>query len=304
MFETGFNYNKNHNSISFGNLNVKDFNKRFAEFRKAPFINHDGSGCRRTCPLYKEGYYALEPQIRLIGDYNTDHCELTCVYCFLQELGIDKTIEKSQFHEWLSVLLDSNLISDALVLHLCPTEKTVDLDIERILEICNQHIEAFETIHLFSCCWAYRKGLEPLLEQGVAKSYWSLDAGTEETWEKIKRRKGGFHKVIENVESYCKHDVFNGASIVPKYSEVKGLNDNEKDFDGFVNLCKHFGVKYCDIQWDYADNDNTDEKDFAIIRMLAEKIYDAGLKTTYTSGSTVLSRALNSLAFFEEKKES
>ena len=302
-YETGFNYNRNHNSIHFDKLDIKDFNTRFAKFRNAPFINPDGSDCRSTCPLFKDGYYAVEPKIRLIGDYNTDHCELACVYCFLQELGMDKAKEKRQFHEWLSVLLDSNVISDALVLHLCPTEKTIDPDIDRSLKICNERIEAFETIHLFSCCWAYREGMEPLLEKGAAKNYWSLDAGTEETWEKIKRRKGGFSKVLENVERYCKHDAFKGASLVPKYSIVKGLNDNEKDFDGFIDLCKHFGVRYCGIQWDYADNDNTDEKDFSTIRMFAEKINEAGLKTTYTSGSTVLSKALDSLAFYEEKKE-
>lgn len=302
-YETGFNYNRNNNSLHFDELTLNAFNARFVKFRKAPFINSDGSDCRTNCPLFKEGYFAVEPQIRLVGDYNTDRCELACVYCFLQELGMDKTTEKHYFYEWLSVLLDSNAISDALVLHLCPTEKTEDPDIDRTLEICNERSEAFETIHLFSCCWAYRKGMESLLEKVMAKSNWSLDAGTEETWEKIKRRKGGYSRVLENVERYCEHDVFKGTSIIPKYSIVKGLNDNEKDFDGFVKLCKHFSVKYCGIQWDYADNDNTNEKDFAIIRLLAEKINEAGLKTTYTSGSTVLSKALDSLAFYEEKKE-
>lgn len=299
-YETGFNYNKNHNSIQFDHLDVDEFDKRFADFRdNHAFFNSDGTDCRAICPQYKRGYYASEPKIRLIGNYNADYCELACVYCFLQELGMDKKPRSIAFHEWLSMLLRSNAISDALVLHLCPTEKTVDKDMEQSLTVCAENLDAFEAIHLFSCCYAYREGMEPLLAKGAAKAFWSLDAGTEETWEKIKRKKGGFGRVLENVGNYQKHDAFGGASIIPKYSIVKGINDNERDFDGFVDICKRFGVQYCGLQWDYADNDNTSEEDFELIRTLGRKIRAAGLKTTYTSGSTVLSKALNSLAFYE-----
>lgn len=299
-YETGFNYNKNNRTIQFDELNVDAFNARFSDFRNHhAFLQADGSDCRTSCPLHKPGYYAVEPKIRLIGNYNTDYCELACVYCFLQELGMDKKPRSIAFHQWLSMLLRSNATSDALVLHLCPTEKTVDKDMEQSLAVCAENLDAFESIHLFSCCYAYREGMEPLLAKGAAKAFWSLDAGTEETWEKIKRKKGGFGRVLENVGNYQKRDAFGGASIIPKYSIVKGVNDNERDFDGFVDICKRFGAQYCGLQWDYADNDNTSEKDFELIRTLGRKIRAAGLKTTYTSGSTVLSKALNSLAFYE-----
>lgn len=301
-YETGFNYNKNNNRIKFDKLDLDTFNQRFAQFHgKQAFLQADGSDCRSVCPLYKNGYFAVEPKIRLIGNYNTDYCELACVYCFLQEFGMDKRPREIPFHEWLSMLLQSNAISDALVLHLCPTEKSVDEDIEKSLEICNDHLSAFETVHLFSCCYAYRNGMESLLAKGAAKAFWSLDAGTEATWEKVKRKKGGFGRVLENVERYRQYDVFGGASIVPKYSIVKGINDNEQDFDGFVDICRRFQVKYCGLQWDYADNDNTSEEDFELIRTLYRKLRTAGFKITYTSGSTVLSKALNSLAFYEEE---
>ena len=300
-YETGFNYNKNHNTLQLDQLDVDTFNQRFAQLRgQGAFLQADGSDCRTGCPLYKPGYYAVEPRIRLIGDYNTDYCELACVYCFLQELGMDKGPRSAAFHEWLSMLLKSNAISDALVLHLCPTEKTVDQDTDRSLEICAENIGAFEAVHLFSCCYAYRPGMETLLAQGAAKAFWSLDAGTEETFEKVKRRKGAFGRVLDNVSRYQEFDAFGGASIVPKYSIVKGINDNDRDFDGFIDICKRFQVKYCGLQWDYADNDNTSEEDFEMIRRFARRIRAAGLKTTYTSGSTVLSKALDSLAFYEE----
>lgn len=299
-YETGFNYNKNHSLLHFDDLNVDSFNRRFADFRNcSAFSQADGVDCRAHCPQSKLGYYALEPKIRLIGNYNSDRCELACVYCFLQELGMNRKPKEIEFHQWLSVLLKSDAISNALVLHLCPTEKTVDEDLDKSLEICLENVDAFEAVHLFSCCYAYRPGLEPLLEKGMAKAFWSLDAGTEETWEKIKRKKGGFSRVLENVERYRSRDVFDGASIVPKYSFVKGINDNERDFDGFVELCKRFSARYCGLQWDYADNDNTSEEDFALIRSLCQRVRTAGLKITYTSGSTVLSKALNSLAFYE-----
>ncbi len=299
-YETGFNYNKNNNKLLFQTLDVDQFNEQFGSFVKTGgFIQADGGDCRTICPLYKPGYYAIDPRIRLIGDYNTDHCELACIYCFLQELGMNRKPRLIDFHQWLEMLLKSDKISDSLVLHICPTEKTEDKDVEETLKVCEQNQERFETIHLFSCCYAYRKGMEPLLRAGLAKNYWSLDAGTEETWEKIKRRKGGFQRVLENVENYRAADAFEGASIVPKYSIVKGINDNEKDFEGFVEICHKFGAKYCAIQWDYADNDNTNEEDYKKIQKLYRTVTEGGLKTTYTSGSTTLSKALSKQAFYE-----
>lgn len=302
-YETGFNYNKNNSRLAFSQLDVGEFDRRFPTFRGGgAFRQKNGTDCRTRCPLYKPAWYAAGPKIRLIGDYNSDYCELACVYCFLQEFGMDKRHRTTDFHQWLSTLLASGEIGDALVLHLCPTEKTVDEDIEQALSLCDAHIDAFEVIHLFTCCYAYRTGMEPLLEKGMAKVFWSLDAGTEETWEKIKRKRGGFGRVLENVKNYQKHDAFGGMSIIPKFSFVKGINDNERDFDGFIELCQRFHVRYCGLQWDYADNDNTSEEDFALVQLLCRKIYAAGMKPTYTSGSTMLSKALNSLAFYENSK--
>lgn len=302
-YEAGFNYNKNNSLLHLENLTADTFQEQFPPFRdQTAFTQKDGTDCRASCPLYKEGYYASNPKIRFIGDYNSDYCELACVYCFLQGLGMNQKNRSREFYQWLPIILKSNMIQDSLVLHICPTEKTIDEPTEKTLEVCAENIDAFETVNLFSCCYGYRKGMETLLEKGIGKVFWSLDAGTEETHEKVKRKKNAFGQVLENVERYRKHDAFDGHSIIPKYSIVKGINDNERDFDGFIDICKRFNVRYCGIQWDYADNDNTNEEDFNLIRTLAKKILDAGLKITYTSGSTTLSKALNSLAFYEDKK--
>jgi hypothetical protein len=297
-YECGFNYNKNHCRMAYDGS--ADFDEQFALFRGNAFINEDsGYDCRSDCPMHKSGYYAARPKIRLIGNYNSDYCELACMYCFLRELGMSKQKCEMRFRDWLEILLKSKVASEPLVLHMCPTEKTKDGDVEESLGICRENADAFEAVHLFSCCYAYRENLEPLLAKGMAKAFWSFDAGTEETFEKIKQRKNIFNRVLDNVAKYRKADAFGGFSIIPKYSIFKGVNDNEKDFDGFIEICKSFNVKYCGIQWDYADNDNTDGRDFEIARLLCSKITDAGLKTTYTSGSTFLSKALNSLAFYE-----
>lgn len=301
-FEAGFNYDKNNSRLHFDSPDVEQLERRYPMFRDHDgYFQADGTDCRASCPLYKSGYYAVEPKIRLMGNYTRDYCELACIYCFFNELiiGHVDTPSSVTFPQWLSVFLKSKLISDALVLHMCPTEKTVDEDTEKSLAICNENLDAFEAIHLFSCCYAYREGMEPLLAKGMAKVFWSLDAGTAETFEKIKRKKDSFARSLDNAIRYQQCDIFGGASIVPKYAIVRGINDNERDFDGFLEICRRLNVKYCALQWDYSDDDNTSEEDFEIIRALYRKIRAAGLKTTYTSGSTVLSKALNSLVFYE-----
>lgn len=301
-YDAGVNFTKNHKHLMFDQLEVHDFERKYTDFRgHDAFVQAEGE-CRSRCPMYRPGYYAVEPKIRLIGNYNSDAaCEMACCYCFFHTH--DELILRGQqifgFHQWLPVLLQSNVISDALVLHMCPTEKVLDDDVEKSLAVCLENLDAFEAIHLFSCGYVYREGMEKLLEKGMAKIFLSLDAGTEETFAKVKGKKNSFGRVMDNAARYQKCDVFGGASMIPKYAIVKGLNDNERDFDGFIDICKQLNARYCGLQWDFADDDNTSEKDYEIIRVLYGKIRAAGLKTTYTSNSSVITRALNLRAIDE-----
>lgn len=301
-YEMGVNFTRNHKRMPLDRLEVDAFEREFTGFRDHQVFFQPEGDCRSNCPMYKPGYYAADPKIRLIGNYNSDAaCEMACCYCFFH--AHDEIILHGRqifgFHQWLPVLMRSNVISDALVLHMCPTEKMVDDDMEKSLAVCLEYLDKIEAIHLFSCCYAYREGMEELLAKGMAKVFWSLDAGTEETFEKVKGRKNSFGRVMDNAARYQKCDVFGGASMIPKYDIVKGINDNERDFDGFIDICKRFHSRYCALQWDFADNDNTSEEDYELIRMLYGKIRAAGLKTTYISNSSVLTRALNLRAINE-----
>ena len=274
-YEAGPTTGKNHINTCLNDLTVSSFENKLNHFwENDAFFAANGVDCRDHCIHYKENYYAVEPRLRVLGDYNSDYCELACVYCFLQEFGMDSDPNIMPFSQWLTTILQSNKISDALVLHICPTEKQDDENVRKTLEICLEHEDAFESVNLFQCCYAYHSALEPLLEHGLGKVFWSLDAGTAETFERVKRKRNSFEQAMDNVKRYRDHDVFGGMSIIPKFCFVRGMNDNERDFDGFVEICLSLECKYCALQWNHSDDANTAEDDRKLIRNLYQKDSD------------------------------
>ena len=64
----------------------------------------------------------------------------------------------------------------------------------------------------------------------------SLDAGTRETFKKIKQV-DSFERVLENLRKYP----LKNTNFLLKYIFLEGVNDNEADIDGFYEIAKDIG---------------------------------------------------------------
>ncbi len=85
----------------------------------------------------------------------------------------------------------------------------------------------------------YREKFAEFLKTGrTTKVLVSLDAGTAETYKKVKRA-DTFEKVIENMKKYPLKDV----NFILKYIFLEGINDNETDIDAFYEIVKEVGCK-------------------------------------------------------------
>ena len=140
-----------------------------------------------------------------------------------------------------------------------------------------------------SCLLTYDEHLAELMRQGLAYVIWSLDAGTRETYRKIKQI-DAFENVMKNVQRYTEQDAFGGKLIAAKYLIVKGLNDNGEEFDAFLNVVTNLGLKFISLSFDFSVE--TDQSDLKFIRMCSQKAEERGLQLTYKNNSLPVTQAL------------
>jgi len=141
-----------------------------------------------------------------------------------------------------------------------------------------------------SCLLTYSEQLAELMRQGMVYVVWSLDAGTRETYRKIKQI-DAFDTVLKNVRRYVAGDAFKGQFIVAKYLIVKGINDNEAEFDAYLRIVRDLGLKFVSLSFDFYVE--ADDRDISFIQECYRRITEEGLELTYKNNSVQVTRALS-----------
>ena len=160
--------------------------------------------------------------------YYPSPCNCRCVYCrvashnelYASTPGLTKTaIELFEGLKKRGVLRADHSVNVAA------GEISIHNDRDLILDFCKGHITSFS-----SNCIVFNDRIAHHLEDGKSYVMVSLDAGTAETYRKIKGV-DAFHRVLDNIKKYMNHGVVQIKYIVSSFG-----NNNEKDFDEFVRL--------------------------------------------------------------------
>ena len=101
----------------------------------------------------------------------------------------------------------------------------------------------------------------------------STDAGTQETFEKVRGVKKGFLNIFKNLKKY---NTNKNGNIIIKYI-LTNDNYNKNEINSFVNLIEDYGLTNCnfEISTDYKFENLDLEKSFAIIYFY-NKLKDTG----------------------------
>ena len=184
------------------------------------------------------------------------HCNCGCIYCartcFSEKEKADVPI-KSKYYDFLPIL--KSLYEKKLLLK--NSKLFVDFqggDISVLAEF-NEIIDLLiknkvGSIRITTNNTIYQEKIAYLLKQGKCELMTSLDAGTSETYKKIKRI-DKFSETISNLRRYVKQAP--NAFVFVKYIIVKGINDNEKEVNAFLDLMFDIGVKNVSFEIDYRD---------------------------------------------------
>ena len=280
--------------------------------RPEDIVNYVPVERRRTC-LYFYNRLLLV-QGREDGPHSIAHCNKDsfyqetcadcvshCVYCCV-EGGAKRSKPVSlrpleDFSKFAASVLALGRVDDDLTCAIDVSEREHGRKVGTALKVLENAGSTPLVYKINSCLLVYEEELAGLLRQGKVYVIWSLDAGTRETYRKIKQI-DAFDKAVDNVRRYIEEDVFGGRFIVAKYLIVKGINDDPDEFDAYLRVVKGLGLRFVSLSFDY--NVEADEQDLAFIRDCYRKLVREGLQITYKNDSAAVTKALSMNSILEQ----
>jgi len=224
-----------------------------------------------ACPLLKEGFYLKNIEVRnlrFLQNLKFDACNFKCIYCSaaknkkfhsLREIDGPSTADVIRgFYE----MPEFRELGKDFTITFANGELCANRFFDEIMDIL---LKSEWRIELLSNMSIYREKLAELMETGrVTKIISSIDAGTRETFHKIKKN-DRFDTVLENLKKYP----IEKTKLYLKYLFLEGINDNEVDVDGYYQIAKDTGSIIM-LSTDY----NTNSKPFTE----SEKMRDLTLR--------------------------
>lgn len=208
--------------------------RKFGEFRKTLITNINAG--KETpcmgCENLRLGWYLKEralTDVQLSESDEYSFCNLNCCYCFNKarnkKFDSNKLPDSDEQLEALEYI-SKNRNYQQLELQFSTGEITVHPHRARLLELFWQ----YQTL-LFTNAVVFNQQICDLMQAGKLSIVVSMDCGTRESFAKIKSV-DCYDQVCANLVQYAA----TGGCIILKYIMLPGINDNERDCEGFIEL--------------------------------------------------------------------
>lgn len=263
------------------------------------FFNFEGNAFEmcKSCVMNKEQYLVsqkYQKHYKSVAFYQETcaDCLSHCVYCCVggnSSVSVQMRSLES-YGNFVDSVLALDQLDDDFTCSIDMSEREYNAKIALAIEKINRAGLSPLVWKINSCLLGYSRCLAELLQHGMAYVIWSLDAGTRETYRKIKQI-DAFDHVVQNVRKYIAQDAFHGRFIVAKYLIVKGINNNIAEFDAFLKLVMDLKLQFVSLSFDF--NVKADVSDTAFIQNCYSKIMEAGLQLTYKNNSAAVAAALD-----------
>jgi MoaA/NifB/PqqE/SkfB family radical SAM enzyme len=182
--------------------------------------------CCAACSFIKEQYFFATRKKRHVILGGNIACNYKCLHCTNAVL-----FEKyqSSVYDDINIAMDtidaSGVLHKDAVIAFSVGEFTIDNAHAAFLRKHARH-----PLVLYSNGYLYSEAVADALRQGCAELCVSIDAGTPETYRKIKGV-DGFGQVCANIKRYSERGI-----VILKYIMFEGVNVNDADIGGFYSL--------------------------------------------------------------------
>jgi MoaA/NifB/PqqE/SkfB family radical SAM enzyme len=209
-------------------------------------------------------------------------CNLRCNYCSEIYYGGKKS--KYNVVEFISYLSEKKSLNNCEQVVWGGGEPTLDKSFKEIFEQINLHANPNIYHRVFTNSVRYSEPLNEFLKRGLVKITTSIDAGTEETFKKVRGRQK-FQNVFENLKNYAQID---SSKITIKYI-FTDENNKEDEINEFVKNCVKYQLVGCNYQ--ISVNYKDSEMDFKILKSISYlffKLFEAGIRKIFLDDHIVI----------------
>ncbi len=247
----GYSFLENYNGTT-------DFIEKYKQARKI-FIENCKNGTENydvcfSCSKFVEQDWDEDFGIDYISLTARKKCSCNCIYCIVTNGETEKRREFNQTEIWdikpvLEYLSQNKFLKNEGTLFIGAGEcsEYPKEELQWLIDYANNNNFSLEVA---SSAAFYSEALKNSLTKDKILMVVSVDAGTKDTFEKVKRVKF-YDNVWNNLRKYIEASINNkNADVVIKYIILDGINDDIEEFDEFINMCNKVNCQNIEISMD------------------------------------------------------
>lgn len=193
----------------------------------------------KNCIYLQEKEWDDEDYISFINFNNWTICNEHCVYCHLNDENIPKQKQYNVFPV-VKAMADKGYLKKGGHITIAGGEPCVAPEFDDLAELFLKY--DLSPVRILTNATKYSKLLEEGIKKGNINIVVSVDSGTRETFEKVKRY-DFYDKVWENIAKYAA--VQNASNLVKtKFILIPGINDTKEEIESWIKKSIASGVKH------------------------------------------------------------
>lgn len=194
----------------------------------------------RGCLYLENKNWENEHYINTININNWIKCNADCIYCDRRQY---KHIKEYNIYPLIKDLVKNKLLKMPADITIAGGEPTITRDFDKTLDIFIKN--KISPVRVLTNGIKYNKYIEKGLKSGLVNILVSVDSGSKEFYERIKRT-NKFDEVWKNLKKYAKNQK-EPSLVKTKYIIIPGVNDRESEILSFMKYNLQNGIKYTEI---------------------------------------------------------
>ncbi len=235
-------------------IDIEDYKKRRSYYLEM-FKNGNIPTPCQNCSYVEERDWDEQIGFKFISISSRTKCSCDCFYC-VQSKGnpdVKKMLNTQECYDVrpvIKALYDENLILKDCIYIIGGGEPT-EIEGGELEYLAYVGLITEAHIVILTNAITYNESVAQTISVASSELKVSVDAGTKETFEKIKRVKA-FDTVWKNLKKYVDATKNNPKGRVQiKYIIIPGINDNVKEAKAFIEKCFNVGCKNIEIAIEY-----------------------------------------------------
>lgn len=202
----------------------------------------------RTCFNNKDSYISVSRKLNSFNFSFRGWCNYKCSYCSSNQPDREGYNDRFFLEPYLVELEKNGMVNDIFSALFATGESCIN---EKRFPLYDHCGEKQYFMDVFSNCSVFDQSLFDLAHRSPVIIRKSFDAGTPETYAKIKGV-NCYNKMLENVKHYLEAPYL---VLNPKYLFVPGVNDNETDVKNFVEMCIQLNTDFVTPAFSFLDSE-------------------------------------------------